>query len=98
ENQSLAAFAHTNVDASGLVEGLSLSAGFRFTKDIRKITPRTRNPVFNTTINVYQYQCAITGVVNDSADRNLCGAEGRSLFKEPTWNVSLNYQITSGSL
>lgn len=98
ENQSLAAFAHTNVDASGLVEGLSLSAGFRFTKDIRKITPRTRNPVFNTTINVYQYQCAITGVVNDSADRNLCGAEGRSVFKEPTWNVSLNYQINSGSL
>jgi iron complex outermembrane receptor protein len=95
---SYAAFAHVNYDASSLLEGLSLSAGLRYTHDKRKVTPRTRTPIYNAATNSYAYQCVLTGVVHATSDRNLCGAEGSASFNEPTWNASINYQLDGDTL
>jgi iron complex outermembrane receptor protein len=83
-NISRALFAQGTYDLSSLAEGLKVTAGFRYTWDRRSAVSNT----FNVTTNT----CTQAG-----ADSN-CQLAVSGKFKSPTWNFSLDYQVTPTTL
>jgi len=98
-NTSYSAFAHANYDLEQILTGLSLSGGLRFTKDIREADFHSRNEVrFPTGTNSRAFRCTLTGVINSSLDRDLCSQDAKAEFEKVTYDVSVNYQMTSDIL
>jgi iron complex outermembrane recepter protein len=93
-NQSIGLFAHTTTDLSSLAEGLTLSAGFRYTWDrrrveLRNVGRRGTPPTFT---------CTLTGLPATGIGDPTCLLEDEIKFSQPSWNVSLDYQVTPNLL
>lgn len=89
-NESYAAFAHGEYKLDALVNGLSISAGARVTKDTRGVTYHNRS---SAGANPTTFRCVLTGAVNTSNDPSLCVYRADTVtYTEPTYDVSLNWQ------
>jgi iron complex outermembrane receptor protein len=93
-NTSDAVFLHADLKLSSLVEGLSASFGARYTHDRREVINRVRTIAAGPT-----YTCQATGtpVVIPSFDAP-CGQTDVITFDEPTYDFSLNYQVSPRNL
>ena len=105
KNESYSAFAHGNFKLSSLLEGLTLSAGGRLTSDKREIVTHTRQLRAPTPAVPTGVTCSFAGPpatpggpgtavpIANFEDRSLCAVPTHASFTEPTYDISLNYQI-----
>jgi iron complex outermembrane receptor protein len=64
------------------------------THDARTLTPRSRDEtITNVATNTRQWLCVQSNVLLPTNDRAACGTDVSADFNQPTWNLSLNYQI-----
>jgi iron complex outermembrane receptor protein len=93
-NKSYAGFAHFNYDLASLIEGLSLSAGGRVTKDERGVIYHNRTA---SGPNPTVFKCTLTGAtIPDEATQ--CATPASTSFTQPTYDVSVNYQANRNLL
>jgi iron complex outermembrane recepter protein len=96
-NTSYSAYGHMNYNFSAVgLDGLSLAGGVRFNDDRRYIDYRNRR----ATTAGYD-PTSFTCFLNPAAGPNngsLCNYPVSATFREPTWNVDLNYEIAPHSL
>jgi len=71
------------------VEGLSLTAGGRWTKDRRQLDTRNR---------FYSGQCRISSTEGTLTSINPCFRSVHATFKQPTWTVSADWKINPDTL
>ncbi len=105
KNKSYSAFAHGNFDLSSVAEGLTFSAGGRLTRDVRHIVTHTRQLRAPTPAVPSGATCSFSGPpatpggpgtavpIANFEDRSLCSVPTSAKFTEPTYDISLNYQI-----
>jgi iron complex outermembrane receptor protein len=93
DTSSYAAFAHGSYDLSTLLTGLSVSAGLRWTRDDHEVTYHN---IDSFGVNgAGGYVCTLTFKPLATPDPNECVVPGGKLStSEPTYDVSLNYQVT----
>jgi iron complex outermembrane receptor protein len=90
DNTSRAIFGQATFPLA-MVEGVSLTAGARYTKDDRDMTARKFVDVERTT-------CALTDGQGATLPDDACFLHGDKSFSETTYNVSLDYKITGDAL
>jgi iron complex outermembrane receptor protein len=95
DSRSQAVFAHGIYDLGDYVEGLSFSAGYRYTFDYFSLSERGTNGVDAITrgANGAGTNCAEIAIY----DAN-CEASTNAHFSSYGWNLSLNYQFTPGTM
>lgn len=101
KNDSISGFAHANIKLPGIAQGLSLSFGGRITKDTRFIDSHVRQQRALSATVTQPYVCLASGVpvvIANLTDRSLCSFKTNATFTEPTWDISLNYQVTPDNL
>jgi iron complex outermembrane receptor protein len=101
-NTSYSAYGHVNYKLDELIHGLSLSGGFRFTRDEREMTIYSYNDsalTGNATASGVSATCVLTGLVTafDSV-KSACANQDKVYYSSPTWDVSINEQITPETL
>lgn len=100
-NDSISTFAHANVKLPSIADGLSVSFGARITKDTRYINSHVRQQRALSATVTDPYVCLASGtpvVIPNLTDRSLCSFKTKATFTEPTWDISLNYQLTPDHL
>lgn len=100
-NDSFSTFAHANVKLPSIAEGLSLSFGARITKDTRYIDSHVRQQRALSATVTQPFVCLASGVpvvIANLTDRSLCSFKTEAQFTQPTWDISLNYQLTPDNL
>lgn len=105
-NTSYAAFLHGDYKVS---DRLSLSAGVRWTHDVREVIWHSRQEAAATATLPRRIICRMDGVVTApspisgnleaeahilTADRDLCSFKAEADFSEPTWTLSANFELT----
>lgn len=105
-NTSYAAFLHGDYKVS---DRLSLSAGVRWTHDVREVIWHSRQEAAATATLPRRIICRMDGVVTApspvsgnrdaeaeirTADRDLCSYTAEADFSEPTWTLSANFELT----
>jgi iron complex outermembrane receptor protein len=94
-NKSYAGFFHVNYALDEFVHGLSVSAGARFTEDERGVVFHSRT---SAGPNPTAFTCTLTGVQGLPNDGNDCAVPAHANFGQPTWDDSINYQVSSDLL
>lgn len=106
-NTSYAAFLHGSYAFS---DRLSMSAGVRWTRDIREVDWHSRQEAAAAGALPRRIICRMDGAIIVSpspytsvlgaedairtSERDLCSFAAEAKFSEPTWNVSLDYELT----
>ena len=91
--RTLAIFAQGTLDLAGLgLDGLKFTAGGRYTWDKRSGTAQQFSPVTGL--------CSQGGAPGNGTpfDDATCRVDRSAKFKEPTWTLSLDYQVKDGVL
>lgn len=97
QTRAYSAYVHVNYDLSSAVEGLSVSAGARWTRDLKRVVFHTFNNN-GVDLNVGGYLCRFTNVTTPTPDEASCALPARIVSNEPTYDISLNYQINNDVL
>lgn len=95
KTKSYAAFIHGDYNLGSIIDGLSASGGLRYTRDEKEIV--YRNLSYRGT-NPTAFTCVLTGSVQSSPDRRLCSLPAKQTSSEVTYDLSLNYRVSSDFL
>ena len=90
DNSSQAVFGQATLPLA-FVDGLSVTAGARYTSDDREMTARKYADVERTT-------CALTDEEGATLPNDACFLHGKKTFSETTYNVSIDYKFAPDSL
>jgi iron complex outermembrane receptor protein len=90
--ESISGFAHVDYDMSSVAEGLSLSGGIRVTNDKKKAVYSLFDDT-GTPSGILGYKCNLEGTVFTFPDYPACRTPASISSTEPTWDVSLSYQV-----
>ncbi|MDX2275332.1 MAG: TonB-dependent receptor [Hyphomonadaceae bacterium] len=82
EDTSLAAFAHAEYDLSPVLDGLSISGGYRYTWDDRAYT-----------LSIFSLSSVNSDVLG-ACSLPACPTSGQNSFSDASWDLALQYEVT----